>query len=53
VSDWIEVGSPPEETSAPLMEGMLREAGIPVLVHEPALVEARRLPEDTTGWGSW
>ncbi len=53
VSNWAEVGSPPDETSALLMKGMLREAGIPVLVPEPALAEARQLPEDTRGVGSW
>jgi hypothetical protein len=53
VSYWAEVGSPPNETPASLMEVMLREAGIPVLVSEPALAEARRLPEDQTSWGSW
>ncbi|MBA3473060.1 MAG: hypothetical protein H0T57_07490 [Rubrobacter sp.] len=53
MSDWAEVGSPLDETSASLMEGMLREAGIRALVPEPALAEARRLPEDTTGLGSW
>lgn len=53
VSDWAEVGSPPDETFASLMDEMLREAGIPVLVPELALAEARQLPEDTTGLGSW
>jgi hypothetical protein len=53
VSDWVEVGSSPDETSASLMEEMLREAGIRALVPEPALAEARRLPEDTIGLGSW
>ena len=53
VSYWAEVGSPPNKTPASLMEVMLREAGIPVLVPEPALTEARRLPEDKIGWGSW
>jgi hypothetical protein len=53
VSYWAEVGSPPNETSASLMEVMLREAGILVLVSEPALAKARRLPEDKNSWGSW
>jgi hypothetical protein len=53
VSYWAEVGSPPNETSASLMDVMLREAGILVLVSEPALAEARRLPEDKNSWGSW
>jgi hypothetical protein len=75
VSDWVEVGSPPDEISALLMAGMSREAGAPtderqgagfgthdplsalpvdVLVpDDPALTEARRLPEKTTGLGSW
>ena len=74
VSDWVEIGSPPNETSASLMAGMLREAnaltdecrgagfGVPdslssvpgdVPVPEPVFAEARRLPEDTTGLGSW
>jgi hypothetical protein len=53
LSDWAEVGSPPDETSALLMEGMLREAGIPALVPEPTPAGARQLPEDTTGLGSW
>lgn len=68
VSDWVEVGSPPDETSGLLMERMLREAGILALVRQgicfgnpdslsavpgPALAEARRLPEDTTSLGSW
>jgi hypothetical protein len=74
VSDWAEVGSPPEETSALLMARVLSEAGAPtdkrqdavfdalaplaavsgvVLVLEPALAEARRLPEDMIGLDSW
>jgi hypothetical protein len=53
MSDWAEVSAPPDETSASLMERMLREAVIPVLVPEPALAEARRLPEDTIVVGSW
>jgi hypothetical protein len=53
LSDWAEVGSPPDATSALLVEGMLREADIPALVPEPALAEARQLPEDTIDLGSW
>jgi hypothetical protein len=53
LSAWAEVSSPPDETSALLMEGMLREAGIPALIPEPTLAGARQLPEDTTGLGSW
>ena len=68
MSDWVEVGSPPDETSGLLMERILRKAGILTLVRqgtcfgnpdslsavpEPALAEARLLPEDTTGLGSW
>jgi hypothetical protein len=32
VSDWVKVGSAPNETSAVLMEGVLKDAGIPVLI---------------------
>jgi hypothetical protein len=62
VSYWTEVGSPPNETSASLMEVMLREAGTAalvcrgardLLVPKLALAEARQLPEYTTGLGSW
>jgi hypothetical protein len=53
VSDWVEVSSPPDETSASLMEGMLREAVIPAFIPEPAIVEAWQLPEDTIGLGLW
>ncbi len=74
MSEWVEAGSPPVETFALLMAGMLRETGFPtdrrqgagfathappsavtgdVLVPEPALAEARCLPEDKTGLGSW
>ena len=32
VSDWVKVGPAPNETSAVLMEGVLKDAGIPVLI---------------------
>ncbi len=32
VSDWVKVGSAPNETSALLMEGVLKDAGIPALI---------------------
>jgi hypothetical protein len=32
VSDWVKVSSAPDETSASLMEGVLKDAGIPVLI---------------------
>jgi hypothetical protein len=53
LSNWAEIGSPPDETFASLMEEMSRKVGIPTLVPQPALAEARQLPEDTTGLGSW
>ena len=75
MSDWVEVGSPPDEISALLMAEMSREASTPtderqgagfgtydplsalsldVLVSDdPALTEARRLPQNTIGLSSW
>jgi len=32
MDDWVKVGSAPNETSALLMEGILRETGIPALI---------------------
>jgi hypothetical protein len=32
VSEWVKVGSAANETSALMMEGILREAGIPALI---------------------
>lgn len=29
MSDWVDVGSPPDETSTPLMARMLSKAGVP------------------------
>ena len=36
VDDWIKVGSAPNETSALMMEGVLRGDGIPVLIRRGA-----------------
>ncbi|MGI9048603.1 MAG: hypothetical protein ACR2GU_04385 [Rubrobacteraceae bacterium] len=33
--DWTKVGSAPNETLALMMEGLLREADIPVLIRRP------------------
>jgi hypothetical protein len=35
-ADWVKVGSAPNETSALLMEGVLNNAGIPVLIRRGA-----------------
>lgn len=32
MNGWVKVGSAPNETSALLMEGVLRDAGIPALI---------------------
>jgi predicted esterase len=32
MDNWVKVGSAPNETSALLMEGLLRETGIPALI---------------------
>ena len=32
MDDWVKVGAAPNETSAVLMEGVLKDAGIPVLI---------------------
>jgi len=32
MSDWVKVGSAPNETSALLMEGVLKDGGIPALI---------------------
>ena len=32
MDDWVKVGSAPNESLAIMMEGILREAGIPVLI---------------------
>ena len=32
MSDWVKIGSAPNETSAVLMEGVLKDAGIPVFI---------------------
>ena len=36
IEGWIKVGSAPNETSALLMEGVLKNAGIPVLIRRGA-----------------
>jgi hypothetical protein len=36
VSDWVKIGSAPNETSALLMEGVLKDAGIPALIRRGA-----------------
>lgn len=36
MNDWAKVGSAPNETTALLMEGVLREAGIPALIQRAA-----------------
>ena len=36
MGEWVKVGSAPNETSALLMEGMLKDAGIPTLVRRGA-----------------
>lgn len=36
MSDWVKVGSAPNETSALLMEGVLKNVGIPVLIRRGA-----------------
>lgn len=36
MSDWVKVGSAPNETSALLMEGVLKNIGIPVLIRRAA-----------------
>lgn len=32
MEDWVKVGAAPNETLAMMMEGILREAGVPVLI---------------------
>ena len=64
VSDWVKVGSAPNETSAVLMEGVLKDAGIPVLIRRgygfdiPDFLSAgprdALVPETGPGqWASW
>jgi hypothetical protein len=36
VGDWVKVSSAANETSALLMEGLLKDAGIPVLIQRAA-----------------
>ena len=36
MNDWAKVGSAPNETTALLMEGVLRESGIPALIQRAA-----------------
>jgi hypothetical protein len=36
VSDWVKIGSAPNETSALLMEGVLKDAGNPALIRRGA-----------------
>ena len=36
MGEWVKVGSAPNETSALLMEGVLKDAGIPALVRRGA-----------------
>ena len=36
MDDWEKVGSAPNETMALMMEGLLRDAGIPVLIRRPS-----------------
>lgn len=36
MSDWVKVGSAPNETSALLMEGILSDVGIPALIRRGA-----------------
>jgi hypothetical protein len=71
---WVKVAAAPDESVALLMDGVLKDAGIPsliqrapgfdapdflsagprdVLVPGSLVEEARQIPEDTTGLGSY
>lgn len=40
MDEWVKVGSAPNETVALMMEGVLRDAGIPVLIQRSAGFDA-------------
>jgi hypothetical protein len=40
VEGWVKVAAAPDETDALLMEGVLKDAGIPSLIQRPARFDA-------------